>query len=119
MLSAFQMGTHLPASRFTQPHRCGPASMCIVYWCLSAGARRKGPQTSTVPGPRSSRAGPLAQATLGARSPYGSPLPTVLVGREAGPWSHMTLSPEAWDEQLSPEAGLAARCMWAEGVAPS
>lgn len=105
-LSASQMCTHLPASRFTQPHLCGPASTCIVHWCLSGGARRRGPQTSTVPGPRSSRAGPLAQATLGARSLYGSPLPTVLVGGEAGPWNPMTRSPEAWDQQLSPEAGV-------------
>lgn len=57
------------------------------------------------PGPRSSRAGPLAPGHLGSQEPLWVSFTSRPGRREAGPWNPMTRSPEAWDQQLSPSWG--------------
>lgn len=120
--SAFQMCTHLPAGRCTQPHRCAPASMDIVWCCLGAGdAAGQTRRSSAQHCPRARFLPSWATGSdhLWSQEPLWVSFTNCPGWREAGPWNPLTLSPEACDVQLSPEAGMATRCTWAEGVDPS
>ena len=113
--------SHSPTA-VVQP-ACTSLCSCPEHW------EHCGPDTEVLspassPGAGPSPAGPLAQTIFGARFLYGPPSPTVLVGREAGPWSQMSPSPKTWDEQLSPEAGVTVTVpiveyTWEEGFDPS